>query len=436
MDKFFLKPTKYKNDDNNSFQFFRSFITLYYCLLFTKKNDHLKYFKNIYKSNKYFNLFKNEFINSQNPLIFTYFNNIPYNFYPIFTELHYYYPIITFFNSNKFYQKGQIKLQGPKDFFYQYNLKISKEEIQITIPINLISEYKLPNQYYSLIKSKDKLIAASSIKVENDSINILQYKIKNDNYNKSLSNLIIPISEIEFINFLIPITKEGITNSFKLDTIKKNAILYYVLQEEYNPINEKKFFTLIPKLNPFNIGYTLNADWTCVRNILKKDLTALNIAVDIFYNNEIVNRKTNNKFIDYRDEKYETEMEDELFRCYNYDNVMNERTDICNYNWMKDYGKATLFKNSGKKMIYLLVYKNFFLSDNKSIYYLDFIKNFNFTAMINHYGYIQYKDNKKFFDLELAFTDAKYTKEYVETLDVKKGDCKDLYKRGSLKKNG
>jgi len=56
--------------------------------------------------------------------------------------------------------------------------------------------------------------------------------------------------------------------------------------------------------------------------------------------------------------------------------------------------------------------------------------------MINHYGYIQYKDNKKFFDLELAFTDAKYTKEYVETLDVKKGDCKDLYKRGSLKKNG
>jgi len=423
MNNYFLKPIKYKNDENNSFQYFRSFITFYYCLLFfnKKSNDAKKLFTQLYPE-KYYNLFYKQFIISQNPLIFTYFNNIPSIFYPYFEELYYYYPIITFYNSGKFYKKGFIHFS--KLNYYQENVKISKKEIQISIPINFILKYKFPQNYYILIKTNSNIYSSSNVIINKDTITLNNCKIKSKIY-KNTSNVNLNINEIQLAYVLIPITKEKILDSFQENIIKKDSWLYYV-KSNYDK-RKQMFYTLYPKINMLNLGFEGNTKWYCVRNKLVKDLKVLNLTVDIFYNNEIVNRYYNNKFMDYRNNN--NILEDDIFRCIQNDDEMKKRKDICNYNIMLPYGNRTFVKNKGKKMINLLAYKNLFFADYRNYYYAFLLEKFDINAFVYHYGYILEKNKEKFFDMELGFVNEKILDEYVKKIDEVDGDCPILYKK-------
>jgi hypothetical protein len=396
--KFFLKPTKYKTDDNLAFSYFRSFITFYYCALFASDkslNNIKKYYKRGYGSEKYFSLFQREFLDLPNPLIFTYFNTIPHIFYPYFEEMYLYFPIITFYGKDGFYKKGFINYPGKIDGLYQKNIKISDKEIQITIPINLLMSYKFPKDYYILVKIGNKIIASNNVTVLNSEIIIKNYKLKNKKYFKN--------------------TGEDI--KVKLDEIELAYLAW--------------FYSLYPKINMFFFPKS-DLNWRCVRSKITKDLNVLNLTVDIFYNNEIVNRKTNNIYLDLRDEKYEHILQDDLFRCISTDKELDKRKDICDFNIVLPYGEDTFIKNMGKKMINLLIFKNNTFINYSKYYYGKFLKEFGYNAFIYHYGFILDNNKKIFYDMELGFNSYKYVNEYVKKIDEVEGECQNIYKKGKL----
>ena len=432
--KFFLKPTKYKSDENLAFSYFRLFITFYYCTLFSanKSIDNIKkYYKRGYGSEKYFSLFKKEFLDLPNPLIFTYFNTIPHIFFPYFEEMYLYFPIITFYGKNGFYKKGFIKYPGKINGLYQKNVKISDTEIQITIPINLLMSYKFPKDYYILVKIGKKIVASSNVIVLNGEMIIKNYKLK---YKKDFKNtgedMKVKLDEIELAYILVPITKEGISNIFKTDTIKKDSWIYYVVSDKY--MNLSWFYSLYPKINMLELDLKFDLPWRCARSKITKDLNVLNLTVDIFYNNEIVNRNINNIYLDLRDDKYEHILQDDLFRCLSTDKESDKRKDICNFNIMISYGEDTFARNKGKKMINLLLFKNNTFINYSKYYYVNFIKEFGYKAFIYHYGFIPKNDKKIYYDMELGFTDKEYIKEYVKKVDEVKGECQNIYKKGKL----
>jgi hypothetical protein len=432
--KFFFKPTKYKNDDNLAFSYFRSFITLYYCLLFSNNKSLVnikKYYKRAYGNEKYFSLFKREFLDLPNPLIFTYFNTIPHIFFPYFEEMYLYFPIITFYGKDGFYKEGFLNYPGKIDGLYQKNVKISDKEIQITIPIDFLKKYKFPENYYILIKIGQKIVASNNVKILNDEIIIKNYKLKNKKDFKNTSeNMKVNLNEIELAYVLVPITKEGISNIFKMDTLKKDSWIYFVVnkKEPYFQL----FYSLYPKINMIELDIKIDLPWRCVRSKIIKDLNVLNLTVDIFYNNEIVNRKTNNVYMDLRDEEYKKFLYDDLFRCLKTDEELDKRRDICNFNIMIPYGEKTFVKNKGKKMINLLIFKNNTFINYSKYYYGYFLKKFEYKSFIYHYGFIPKKDKKIYYDMEIGFTDNEYVMEYVKKIDEVKGECQNIYKKGKL----
>jgi hypothetical protein len=434
--KFFLKPTKYKNDENLAFSYFRSFITFYYCALFSsdKSIDNIKkYYKRGYGSEKYFSLFKKEFLDLPNPLIFTYFNTIPHIFFPYFEEMYLYFPIITFYGNDGFYKKGFLKYPGKINGIYQKNVKISDKEIQITIPINLLMSYKFPVDYYLLVKIGNKIIASNNVKVLNGEMIIKNYKLKSKkDFKNTGEDMKVKLDEIELAYVLVPITKEGMSNIFKIDKLKKDSWIYYLVSKDYNKTYIQWFYSLYPKINMFDLDIKLNLPWRCVRSKITKDLNVLNLTVDVFYNNEIVNRKTNNIYLDLRDEKYEHILQDDLFRCLSTDKELDRRKDICNFNIMIPYGEDTFVRNKGKKMMNLILFKNHTFINYSKYYYGYFLKQFGYKSFIYHYGFIPKKDKKIYYDMELGFTEDKYVKEYVKKVDEVKGECQNLYKKGKL----
>jgi hypothetical protein len=432
--KFFFKATKYKNDENLAFSYFRSFITFYYCALFSsdKSIDNIKkYYKRGYGSEKYFSLFKKEFLDLPNPLIFTYFNTIPHIFYPYFEEMYLYFPIITFYGNDGFYKQGFINYPGKIDGLYQKNIKISDKEIQITIPINLLMSYKFPKDYYLLVKIGNKIIASNNVKVLNGVMIIKNYKLKtNKKFKNTGEEINVKLDEIELAYVLAPITKEAFSNIFKMDTLKKDSWIYHVFYKIRSEKYEQWFYSLYPKINMF---FSVKSDlpWKCVRSKIIKDLNVLNLTVDVFYNNEIVNRKINNAYMDLRDDKYEHVIQEDLFRCLNNDKELDKRRDICNFNIIFPYGEDTFIKNMGKKMINLLIFKNNTFI-NYSYYYGFFLKHFGYKAFIYHYGFILENHKKNYYDMEIGFTRSEYVAEYVKKVDEVKGECQNIYKKGKL----
>jgi len=446
--KFFFKPTKYKNDDNLAFSYFRSFITFYYCALFSsnKSIENIKkYYKRGYGSEKYFSLFKREFLDIPNPLIFTYFNTIPPQiFFPFYQELYLYFPIITFYGKDGFYKKGFIKYPEKIDKIYQKNIKISDQEIQITIPVNFLKVYKFPTNYYLLIKKDKQIIASSNVKILNNEIIFNNYKlIKNYKIQfkkgfKTGKELILKLDEIELAYVLIPISKEAMSKIFKMDTLKKDSWLYHIYYKTRNESHERWFHSLYPKINMFFFPEPDRA-WKCIRSKVIKDLNVLNLTVDIFYNNEIVNRKTNNIYLDLRDDKYEHLLQDDLFRCLSTDTELDKRRDICNFNIIYPYGRDTFLKNMGKKMLYLLIFKNnSFINISPSYYYyLDnyyrrFLNNFEYIAFVYHYGFMLDNNKKIYYDMELGFINGDIISDYIKKIDEVEGECHKIYKKGKL----
>jgi hypothetical protein len=283
-----------------------------------------------------------------------------------------------------------------------------------------------------VIKIGTKIVASNNVKVLNGEMIIKNYKLKTKrDYKNTGEDMKVKLDEIELAYVLVPITKEGMSNIFKMDTLKKDSWIYHIYYKFRNEKYEQLFYSLYPKINMF-FSEKSDLPWKCVRSKIIKDLHVLNLTVDIFYNNEIVNRKINNVYMDLRDDKYEHAIQEDLFRCLNNDKELDKRRDICNFNIVFPYGKDTYKKNNGKKMINLLIFKNNTFINYSNFYYTDFIKKFGYKAFIYHYGFILENHKKNYYDMELGFTDNNYAKEYVKKVDEIKGECQNIYKKGKL----
>lgn len=447
--------TKYPIDENESFSFFRSFVTFYYYITilirerYFEKNkidlleineNNKKYIKKLfeicYNSTKYFDFFYECFFIEKNILVFTYFNITPPQFLPYPEEIYYYYPLINFYNSSNFFQKGNISFT--ENYFKylrkQIIYKISDEEIQTTIPLEFLKKYQLPEKYFIMLKiKKNFFIITNNIKYENNKIILKNFYFKFSYWKeyKISSNGHYFFNDIIFASILQPITKEGIEKVFKLDEIKKDCLLYSVATKKKS-LEEIRFYGFYPVINM--VGEVISDKWYCTRTKLKKNIKTLNLTVDIFYNNIILKDSINKKFkfLDYKESNYNKFLEDDFFRCTNFKKVLANNKNICNFTIRKDnFNKDDLKNNLGKNMLNLIIFNNLY-GDYKFIYYLDFLKKLNFDHFVYSYGYDQTEEGDEFINgTEIGFPNNNIS-QYIEIVDNVEGECQNLYKKCKL----
>lgn len=483
--------TKHEIDENESFSHFRSYITFYYYLLivirprYQEKNNidlciinnkNKKYIKTLfelfYKTNKYFELFYSTFFIQKDILVFTHYNNIPLNFFPYPKQFYYYFPYLTFYGNDKFYTNQEIKFDDKPTypFVLAHTFKQDKQEVQPTIPLEYLADYVnsylSETDYFIIFRTNDGTYIMSqnvslTINSSNKSNNkILKcnkyYSKKNHKYYKFFHKTFnIPLKNIVYASILLPITRQDINNVFKIDVLKKDSIFYNLRTHDNTSLKKIWFAFLYPKVTPFKF----DKDPKCMRIKLKKDIKVLNLVVDTFYNNEIVNKEISknekiNTYLDLSDENYQKEEQNTLFRCINYDDKLKKRKHLCNftkrnYNFLsKDhklgydqfYHKGQLRSNKGKEALSLLLYKNKYINEPKQQSYNIFMDKFQIKFFVNHYGYyIENDSNDKktqkniFFDTELYINNNILDiYEYFKLYDDKKGLCVDLYKKGKL----
>lgn len=447
--------TKLKLDENNSYSYFRSFITFYNYIFFVKKlkdkeeikNSFLKYYKNL----KYYDLFFKEFLINKNPLIFTFYNNIPIHFFPYIKDLYYYYPYITFYNNYQnnrlnYYKKGNIKF-NEKNYYkfipvetFKYNIN----EIQVTMPIIYFKNIKILKDNYVLLKINKNFIITKDIKFINDKIFIKNYNLKNkNNYIFIKKENSFNFSDINFAQILLKITKKSIENIFKIDIINKDAILYDVSSKKRDNLEHIWYLFMYPKIDPFK--YEDNHVTYCRRIKVKKKIPVVNLNLDIFYNNDIVNRENiNYNYIDNIDENYNNLVNRDIFRCINNGNILKDNSDICNltkrnfnyltnYSWFEFKINGKKKKNLGKEFLNLLIFKNKYLTEYNKIYFVDWLANYNIYTFTYNYGYFFYDNKKMFYDTEMYFnSELLNIDEYFILIDRKEGRCSNLYKTGKL----
>ena len=260
--------TKHDIDENNSFSHFRSYITFYYYLSivirprYQEKNSidlcdlnekNKKYIKTLfelcYQSDKYFELFYNTFFINKNILLYTHYNNIPLNFFPYPKQFYYYYPYITFYGHNNFFIDQEIKFNDKPTypFTLAHTFKQDVKEVQPTIPLEYLADYiktyvqntdcfmifKISNGTY-IMSQKVNLSSNKELLICNK-----YYSKKSHKYYKFVRNTLnIPIKNIIYASVLLPITRQDIDNVFKIDTLKKDSILYNL--RTHDDINLKK----------------------------------------------------------------------------------------------------------------------------------------------------------------------------------------------------
>ena len=436
--------TKLETDDNISYSYFRSFITFYNYIitlirhrymeknkidLFNVSKNNKKYIKELFKlcynNTKHFDFFYQKFFEERDILIFTYFNNLPVQFMPYPKELYYYYPLINFHGNNKFFKKDIIKF----DDVFNNNIKKDKyinteNNIQTTIPLKNFKNFKLPDKYFLMLKIKNYYLIANNITfLKNNKIkinNVYSKQGKHFKY-KKYEQSIYNFKDIEFISVLLPITKKNIDNIFEIDEIKKDAIFYNIRVNKEQEFDTVRFYTFYPKGIYINLEEQDYIPY-CMRVKNTKNIKAININIDTFHNNKIIEEKYKDKkfnYLDYRDNKYEKKINSKIFRCINSEKELKKRYDICN---LKVISRR-------KKYLFLIIYKNFYTA--RFLYnYLDFLKEFDVKFLINTYG--DRREENKFADMtELVIIDKKEIKNFKK-IDVNKGTCEDLFKKGKL----
>lgn len=452
----YIKPIETLNtDENDSFSYIRSYITFYYYIIIIKslnnKEDIKKEFIKYYKNSKFFNFFYKTFIVDKNPLIFTYFNNIPIHFFPYIQELYYYYPYITFYNSkNNFYKKDLIYFKEKLKYRFIFNetFKISNNEIQITIPIKYFKNFKILKDNYIILKINNEFIITKNIKFKNNTVIFNNYYYKNNkkNYELNKKEKTFNFNDIEYVSVLFSITKKLLNKIFKYDIIKKNSIFYNAKSKENKNLDDCSFVFFYPKCSP-KIYENKTIVPYCRRIKLIKDIKTLNLNIDIFYNNEIIkklNEHIKYNYIDNKNKEYNTIEENEIFRCVNNAEKLKTRIDICNLSkknfdylnsdkWATFYHNGKIRKNLGKDFLNLLIFKNKLLTEYKEIYYGDFLNYYSINTFIYTYGYYFFNNKKKFYDTELFINNNFINiNDYFELIDTKKGSCNVLYKKGKL----
>ena len=262
---FIIKIDKNINKNNKkqySNAYFKSFISFYYYQLFTKLNKNIlnEEFIKLYGTDKYFKFFYNNFIDNQNILIFTIYNQIPIEFLPFPNKKYYYYfPLITFYDG-ELYSKSKIILDKNlisnkithRDHIFDIYMKTDKDypnknmmkEIQnslknkkmiedeiitLNFPIKFIK--MLPNNYLNnkvilLLIDKRLIICDNFIKKENNIILNNFYQKINRNFYKLFKNLTININNLKYLSIFDKFNHKSLLKIYTTLFLKKDELLY------------------------------------------------------------------------------------------------------------------------------------------------------------------------------------------------------------------
>ena len=443
--KYIFPIKKFKLDENVSFSHFRSYITLFnYFHINRIKNKSIikKYFGDTYQSNKYFDLFYDNFFKYPNPLIFTYYNNIPLNFFPYPEDFFYYFPYMTFYDNNKLYNKGNIVFKEKLKYRFIFNetFKTDKKEIQTTIPLEYFRHYKLPEKYFLAIKVNQEFITTDNIKFKGNECIIKNYFIQQKKITKEKR---FKFENIKYVSVLLPITQKLFDRVFSKDIIEKGSIFYNLDSKEDIDLNKIWFTFFYPKIPPFMYGK--EDIFYCNRIESIKDFEVLNLNTDIFYNNKLLENKIKGEYsyLSQKDTHYEKIDKNGVFRCINNAKTLKNRLEICNLtkknfdflktkSWVNFNHNGKKRKNYGKDFLNILIFKNKLITEYRIVYYPYFLAKFNTRFFIFNYGYFFNKKKKKFYDTELNISDNKNIKDYFKMLDSVEGYCNLLYKKGKL----
>lgn len=421
MEKFFLPPTKYRKDPTLAFSYFRSFIIFYYLSLFLPNMKPL--FSQFYPE-EYYSSYRDLFEKKQNILLFTYYNCLPSYFYPLPEPLYYYYPLATFYtNAHKtLYQHTDIQLFHTLPL--RPNRKQVPNEIRVTLPTALLTQYPVDPSNWFLLKDKNQTLIGTKGKVEGETLvyETLFIKEKHD-YREEKKVVVTAVRDLEYLCFLKPITKEGMLDVFPLVTLKAGSNVYANYKED-DPDKKGQFFALYPFLNMLDPFKTLPKDiqWNCYRFQVKKDVPLLHLNINPFYANAIVGYDDpEGENDDLSDLTYKKKVKSDIFRC------SKVKKKNCDFDILYDFQNKTWMMNMSRVMLMLIIFKHQNYMDFKKIYYLHFLKKLGFDGMVNHTGIYRKKAGDIYLGTEIAFT----TKEnpYLERVEEKKGACDTHYVR-------
>ena len=464
---FIFPITRYKYDENRSFSHFRSYITFHtYHQIHNPditKTQLKKLFIDCYKNDKYYDLYYDLFEQNHDPLIFTNYNVLPSIFYPYPSDFFHYYPKITFTTNNNgmFYVKKLYEYGSIPEFIGkpQQTVKYPIDEVHISVSLKYLESYykQFPKDGYFCIKTKNDVLIAKNLSIEGgiegSILKLSNYYLKNKfKYKeKNTEELLIKLSDVIYLSILDKMTNEMIIKVFKKEIIKKGSYLYSTHggDKAYKKFEEQsiKFFTVYPypiSQPPFISADNLN----CIRGVLKKDTEVLNIAVDTYYNNPLVNDNYISQefqYFDYRDPSYQTITSDTFFRCFpNHKGVYNHQ--ICNFNLKKILNPDEMFRNreirtksalnanqfdefdrhtkdNGKKALHMILFKTPKFVNMWHVYYADFLQKIGVPHFVYHTGALLYNGKKTYYYFEIFLSDPTL----VEYIDVNKGECHKLY---------
>jgi len=344
-------------------EIYRNLISIYYYKLFNPDADINSL---ISKKHKFF--FENYFLNYQNPLIFTLYNQIPIEFLPLSDQkFYYFFPMISFIKigwqsklnshekvrnineiwkykldnniKNIIFQKRFPSLKVVKNTFYD-NVTCN---FSIKLLFSLPSEF-IKNKLIMVLTNKESYVT-NDFKIGSDFINV-KGKVINKN---DLINVIL----------LKELTRKDIINCFNLTTIDPGTYLYHQIKIDKNIDDEitHNFFCLnfySRILHPFdkNILYKYQ------EYITLKPISILDISTNSILNNPITMNKKYSKF-----------------HCFDIDNI-KKLNPICDYDFIDVRKRFNEVNYNKKRGLLLLIWKNSNYIDS-SISFITFLNNFN-----------------------------------------------------------
>lgn len=417
-----------------SFEYFQLGLIYYYISIINNlsKTEVKK------KINQNFDIIEEVIFKNKDPLVFTFYNTLPYEFLPLPLEYQYYYSYASFINKD-------FEIDNIKNFIYEdINLNIEKPNIYYSAArqdmhiFPYIKNIMIPLKYYNkfIEDDMDILIICEDLEAYIVDKNMKsKYKFNNSKFKNIMKfkpyvkHEEIINKQIKYLFLLKPITKKQVNDIFPTVTIPKGTYLYHSRSDDLTPNIIRTFYAIYPKINMIDPFELFPADYHCFLYRTTKDLEAVNLNKNTFFEYRFDGKHDDSGSFEFYDTTKiygERKIKSKLFDCIG-DNLENRLN--CDFNDIKDYGTQKTFNNNimtwrrnlGKRYLYLLINKT-----KKYIfpcyYYMDFLQNYEYKSFVYHYG----KFKNKFLDAELAIIDR--TGNYIEYLDMKKGECQKIYK--------
>jgi len=445
----------YKAKNNTPKEIYRTFISLYYFLLFNdrikfieKKENCVKMFSYLFNNDidLYADFFLENFIKTKNVFFFTLYNQIPIDFlkYP---DKNFYlkFPFITFSDSNfKYSNKKFINKKNVLDIDTlwkrylknYYNTKESLNKIkyvedsrydnfQILFPIknffllNPINKTLFIYENYPIICSK-------YIINSNKTLTLLNY-YKKITYNK-YKYIIKPITliNLKYITVLENITKEDILKCFKNNIIKKNTYLYHQNNTKqiikFNKNYLYSYYTLTPYSRISDPLYFEKKEKYLTREYITiKDIHFIDISTNIYLNNILTKHIYKNSV-------------DGLFSCFN-KNIIKKKSKLCNYEFVNPKKNISRINYNRKQALLLIIWKNMKYID-KEISFITFLELLGINSYFNIMSLVETNNGPKilgeeiYIKQEVADSSIKpvmYYQEDISKFHFSDKDYKNLY---------